>query len=134
MGKGVDKLFLKLGNVPIIAHTLMKFQNCQAIKHINLVVRADARGDFQAVTRDYRISKVRQIVLGGAERQNSVWNGLEAVSASTKLVAIQDAARPCTSEALIEATQGLDYFFVPKVSRYDGESQCFHCFPSGSRT
>lgn len=104
MGKGVDKLFLKLGDVPIIAHTLMKFQNCQAVKHINLVVRADARGNFQAVTRDYRIAKVRQIVGGGAERQNSVWNGLEALPKGTDIVLIHDGARPCVTDELINRT------------------------------
>jgi 2-C-methyl-D-erythritol 4-phosphate cytidylyltransferase len=35
---------------------------------------------------------------------SSVWNGLEAVSPETQIVAIQDAARPCTSEELIVAT------------------------------
>ncbi|MBI5819091.1 MAG: 2-C-methyl-D-erythritol 4-phosphate cytidylyltransferase [Verrucomicrobia bacterium] len=104
MGKGVDKLFLKLGKAPIIAHTLMKFQNCQAVKHINLVVRADARGDFQAVIRDYRISKVRQVVVGGAERQNSVWNGLQALPKGVDIVLIHDGARPCVSDALINQT------------------------------
>ena len=41
---------------------------------------------------------------GGKERQDSVWNGLEALSPGTEIVAIQDAARPCTSPALIAAT------------------------------
>ena len=104
MGKGVDKLFLKLGEVPLIAHTLMKFQNCQAVKHIYLVVRADARGDFQAVIRDCRISKVRQVVIGGVERQNSVWNGLQALHAGTDFVLIHDGARPCVSNVLIQQT------------------------------
>src|ERR1700719_2328480 len=44
------------------------------------------------------------MLIGGAERQDSVWNGLEALSPETKIVAIQDAARPCTTEALIAAT------------------------------
>jgi 2-C-methyl-D-erythritol 4-phosphate cytidylyltransferase len=38
------------------------------------------------------------------QRQDSVWNGLEALSPSAEIVAIQDAARPCTSLDLIEAT------------------------------
>jgi len=42
--------------------------------------------------------------VGGAERQDSVWNGLEALSAKTEIVAIHDAARPCTSEELVAAT------------------------------
>jgi 2-C-methyl-D-erythritol 4-phosphate cytidylyltransferase len=49
-------------------------------------------------------SKPFRLVAGGAERQDSVWNGLLHLAAGTEIVAIQDAARPCTSEALIEAT------------------------------
>ncbi|MCX6894601.1 MAG: 2-C-methyl-D-erythritol 4-phosphate cytidylyltransferase, partial [Verrucomicrobia bacterium] len=45
-----------------------------------------------------------RLVGGGAERQDSVWNGLEALSPKTEIVAIQDAARPCTSAELIAAT------------------------------
>jgi 2-C-methyl-D-erythritol 4-phosphate cytidylyltransferase len=41
---------------------------------------------------------------GGKERQDSVWSGLEKLAPGTELVAIQDAARPCTTEALLEAT------------------------------
>jgi 2-C-methyl-D-erythritol 4-phosphate cytidylyltransferase len=43
-------------------------------------------------------------VVGGAERQDSVWNGLEALSPAAEIVAIQDAARPCTSGELIAVT------------------------------
>ena len=45
-----------------------------------------------------------RLVLGGKERQDSVWNGLEALSNLCELVAIHDGARPCTPISLIEAT------------------------------
>jgi 2-C-methyl-D-erythritol 4-phosphate cytidylyltransferase len=38
------------------------------------------------------------------ERQDSVWNGLAALASGTDIVAIQDAARPCTTAELIAAT------------------------------
>ena len=53
---------------------------------------------------NFNFKKPFKMVAGGMERQDSVWNGLEALSSETEIVAIQDAARPCTSEALIEAT------------------------------
>ena len=37
-----------------------------------------------------------QLVAGGAERQDSVWNGVNATAAGSEIVAIQDGARPCT--------------------------------------
>jgi 2-C-methyl-D-erythritol 4-phosphate cytidylyltransferase len=45
-----------------------------------------------------------RLVSGGVERQDSVWNGLTALSPQAQIVAIQDAARPCTSGELIVET------------------------------
>ncbi|MEO5802167.1 MAG: 2-C-methyl-D-erythritol 4-phosphate cytidylyltransferase, partial [Verrucomicrobiota bacterium] len=42
--------------------------------------------------------------IGGKERQDSVWNGLEQLSSNSEIVAIQDGARPVTSETLILET------------------------------
>ena len=49
-------------------------------------------------------SKPFRLVAGGKERQDSVWNGLEALAKRCKIVAVQDGARPCTSHELIDAT------------------------------
>ena len=59
---------------------------------------------FLELAEKYGFQKSFRLVAGGAERQDSVWNGLAAVSPATEMVAIQDAARPCTSEDLIAAT------------------------------
>ena len=64
----------------------------------------DAEPTFQALVEQYRFTKPHRLVAGGAERQDSVWNGLQALSPNAEIVAIQDAARPCTSLELIEAT------------------------------
>lgn len=106
MGKDVDKLFIPLGDAPLIAHTLARFQNCKTVKFVVLVVRGDGRaqGDYQRVVRDHRISKVRQIIAGGAERRDSVWNGLRALPAGVEIVVIHDGARPCVPDMLIEET------------------------------
>ena len=60
--------------------------------------------EFSKLAAQFKFSKTFHVVVGGAERQDSVWNGLAALSPKTEIVAIQDAARPCTSEALIAAT------------------------------
>jgi 2-C-methyl-D-erythritol 4-phosphate cytidylyltransferase len=59
---------------------------------------------FSEVAQAQKFRKPFTIVGGGKERQDSVWNGISAVPAGTEIVAIQDAARPCTTEALITAT------------------------------
>jgi 2-C-methyl-D-erythritol 4-phosphate cytidylyltransferase len=104
MGPNVDKIFLELAGKPVIAHTWQRFANAKCIDEIILVVRDGMQSAFREIADKFSIKKSFRLVVGGKERQDSVWNGLEAVSPNTEIVAIQDAARPCTSETLIEAT------------------------------
>jgi 2-C-methyl-D-erythritol 4-phosphate cytidylyltransferase len=69
-----------------------------------LVLREGREGAFAELAGKLNLTKPYRFVAGGRERQDSVWNGLEALSPTAEIVAIQDAARPCTSLALIEAT------------------------------
>jgi len=104
MGAGVDKLFLQIAGRPVVAHTWQRFDQADCIDQIVVVVRDGSQEEFIRMAEQYCFSKSHRIVTGGAARQDSVWNGLEALSPETQVVAIQDAARPCITEALIEAT------------------------------
>jgi 2-C-methyl-D-erythritol 4-phosphate cytidylyltransferase len=104
MGPEVDKIFLELAGLPVVAHTWRRFEDASCIHHIVLVVREGFQSAFEELARSCDFKKRFDIVVGGKERQDSVWNGLEAVPAGTEIVAIQDAARPCATEALIAAT------------------------------
>ena len=104
MGGETDKLFLSLAGRPLVAHTWQRFDRAGCIAEIVLVVREGRQKAFEELAATCGFHKPFRLVAGGLERQDSVWNGLEKLSPGTKIVAIQDAARPCTSEALIEAT------------------------------
>jgi 2-C-methyl-D-erythritol 4-phosphate cytidylyltransferase len=104
MGTQVDKLFLELDGCPIAAHTWRRFEEAECIDELLLVVREGMQTAFAELAQKHRFRKKYAIVAGGKERQDSVWNGLEALSPGAEIVAIQDAARPCTSPALIAAT------------------------------
>lgn len=104
MGPKMDKLFLEVAERPVVAHTWQRFNDAKCIDEIVLVVRRGRRAAFEELAAKFKFQKPFRIVAGGAERQDSVWNGLEALSARTEIVAIHDAARPCTSEELIAAT------------------------------
>ncbi|MGA3285019.1 MAG: 2-C-methyl-D-erythritol 4-phosphate cytidylyltransferase [Verrucomicrobiota bacterium] len=101
---GMDKLFLEVAGRPVVAHTWRRFNDAECINEIIMVVRKGMRPAFEELAAKFKFQKLFRIVVGGAERQDSVWNGLEALSATTEIVAIHDAARPCTSEELIAAT------------------------------
>lgn len=104
MGPNVDKLFLELAGRPIVAHTWRAFDSCPEISEVILVVRPGAEPDFEALARSENLSKPWRFAAGGAERQNSVWNGLQQVSPAAEFVCVQDGARPCTTHAIIRET------------------------------
>lgn len=104
MGSKVDKLFLELNGRPVVAHTWQRLEDTAAVHEVILVIRDGLQSAFEDLARKYNFRKPFQLVTGGKERQDSVWNGLAAVSPTTEIVAIQDGARPCTSPALIQTT------------------------------
>ena len=104
MGPGADKLFLEIAGRPVVAHTWQRFNDAPGIEEIILVVRDGMQAAFAELARTFNLHKPHRLVAGGAARQDSVWNGLEALSSHAQVVAIQDGARPCTSPELIAAT------------------------------
>ncbi len=104
MGANVDKLWLEVAGRPVVAHTWQQFNDAAGVDEIILVVRDGMQSHFHELAAQFHFQKPFKLVVGGAERQDSVWSGLEAVSPKTEIVAIQDAARPCTSAELIAAT------------------------------
>jgi 2-C-methyl-D-erythritol 4-phosphate cytidylyltransferase len=104
MGPGVDKLFLEVAGKPVVLHTWQRLDSSSAIDEIIVVVREGMRGAFEDLAVAVQFKKPFRLTMGGRERQESVWNGLQAVSPATEVVVIQDAARPCTTGALISAT------------------------------
>jgi 2-C-methyl-D-erythritol 4-phosphate cytidylyltransferase len=104
MGPNVDKLFLELNGCPVVAHTWRRFDQAPGIDDIVIVVRDGMQGAFAQLAKEHSFTKPFRVAVGGRERQNSVWNGLEALPRDADIVAIQDAARPCTSAGLIAAT------------------------------
>jgi len=104
MGPGVDKLFLEVAGRPVIAHIWERFDGAPCIDEIVVVVRDGMESAFEDLGRKSGFRKPARFVIGGPERQDSVWNGLQAIRADADLVAIQDAARPCTPLEVIEAT------------------------------
>lgn len=102
MGQGpLPKQFLCVGGVPILAHTLTRFEHVMAIDQIILVTRQQDRARCEQILAEYEISKISTIVAGGKERQDSVWQGLQAVHPQTTIVLIHDVARMFVTSAII---------------------------------
>lgn len=104
MGPNMDKLFLEVCGRPVVAHTWKRFELADDVDEIVMVVRDGMQEAFAKLAKEHRFRKPHRIVAGGSERQDSVWNGLQALGKEAKIAAVQDGARPCTSEELISAT------------------------------
>jgi 2-C-methyl-D-erythritol 4-phosphate cytidylyltransferase len=103
-GPDRDKLFLEVAGRPVVAHTWARFETAPSVDNLVVVVRDGLQPAFSELAAQYGFRKPFRFAPGGQERQDSVWNGLQALPPDTEVVAIQDAARPCTDLELIEAT------------------------------
>ena len=104
MGAGTDKAFLSLGSRPLVAWSLLAFEQCPDIDQMVLVIRKEQQLAARSVAQMFGISKLRAIVAGGVRRQDSVANGLAALDPETRIVAVHDGARPCITSDLISET------------------------------
>jgi 2-C-methyl-D-erythritol 4-phosphate cytidylyltransferase len=103
MESDVSKQYLLLKGIPILAHTLRAFQAPAIVNDIFLVIPPqDLQYVQEKIIDCYGISKARQILSGGKERQDSVKNGLDAVDKSYDIVLVHDGVRPFVSLKLIE--------------------------------
>lgn len=104
MGGTIPKQYLDLGGTPILARTIMVFQAHPLIDRIVVTVPAGEE-DFcrTSVVEHYQLSKVNRIVIGGATRQESVYNGLRELG-EADIVAIHDGVRPLVSATVITET------------------------------
>jgi 2-C-methyl-D-erythritol 4-phosphate cytidylyltransferase len=92
MGGGRNKLWLPLAGEPILVHTVRLFASHPEVQETVLVVNEQDQADVQDLLQAEGISV--SLVLGGAERQDSVRNGLQALSPECSYVLVHDAARP----------------------------------------
>ena len=98
-----NKIFIPLGRYSIIQRTLQNVAKLEGLKEIILVV-ADGEQDYMAEhIKVLELTVPIQIVLGGAERQDSVACGLKAFDESTDIVLVHDGARPLASTEMFSA-------------------------------
>lgn len=93
MGSQRNKLLLPLLGKPIVAWTLLAAEAAQTIQWIGLISQPEDWEDFKAILADLSLTKPVVFIQGGLTRQESVYNGLQALPAEAKHVLIHDGAR-----------------------------------------
>jgi 2-C-methyl-D-erythritol 4-phosphate cytidylyltransferase len=103
MGKAVAKQFLPLGDKPMLAHTLLVFQRAPEIDEIiPILSQEDMENCLRDVIEQYHITKVKTLVVGGKERQDSVKNGLQKLEKDASIVLVHDGVRPFVTHEMIK--------------------------------
>jgi 2-C-methyl-D-erythritol 4-phosphate cytidylyltransferase len=89
------KQMIELGGVPLLVHTLRRFEQCEAINQIILVLQPSLTSEVLALISRHNLKKVSRVVAGGAERQDSVYRGLLVIKPEDAgIIVVHDAVRP----------------------------------------
>lgn len=100
MGTKECKQFLTFQDRPVLIHTLHIFETHPEVDEIVVAVREDEIGRVRRMIEEAGLKKVTHVVPGGAERQESVYRGLKALS--SEWVLVHDAVRPFVSHEAID--------------------------------
>jgi 2-C-methyl-D-erythritol 4-phosphate cytidylyltransferase len=93
MGSERNKLLLKLLEKPLLAWSLLAAEKAVTIEWIGVMGQSEDFADWQNILRQLNLTKPVKLILGGETRQQSVYNGLQALPADAQRVLIHDGAR-----------------------------------------
>ncbi|BAZ80370.1 MAG: 2-C-methyl-D-erythritol 4-phosphate cytidylyltransferase [Sphaerospermopsis sp.] len=103
MGADRNKLLLKVRSKTLIAWTLLAAEAASAISWIGIISQPHDWEDFKAILADLKLTKPVEFIPGGATRQESVYNGLQALPGNAEQVLIHDGARCLATPDLFNA-------------------------------
>lgn len=116
MNSEINKQYIEIAGVPVLARTIEVFQKCTLVNSIIVVVNEeDINFCRHEIVDKYNYTKVKSLVSGGTERQNSVYKGLCAVNVSAygncEIVLIHDGARPfVTKKNIVDCVEAVKSF------------------------
>jgi 2-C-methyl-D-erythritol 4-phosphate cytidylyltransferase len=104
-GDNLPKQFISLSGKPVIAHSVLTFENLDFVKNIVVVVPENwVEYTRREVVEKFNLKKVCSVVSGGSERQESVLRGFKAIPDKPDIVVVHDGVRPFVTLELIDET------------------------------
>ncbi len=100
----IPKQFLNVENKPILIYTLEAFQQHPNIDEICVVILEGWESILWAYAKQFNITKLKYVVVGGATGQESIFNGLRTIReghSDNDIVIIHDGNRPMVSQDII---------------------------------
>ncbi len=99
---GMDKISLDLEGIPVLIRSLLVLNQCELVHEIIVVTREDLMVQMGKLCKEHSIDKASKILVGGAERLDSVLTGVREAREDADIIAIHDGARPFLSQSLLE--------------------------------
>ncbi|HBG00843.1 MAG TPA: 2-C-methyl-D-erythritol 4-phosphate cytidylyltransferase, partial [Firmicutes bacterium] len=103
MGAQGNKVLLPLDGKPVLAHVLACFSAMDEVRELVVVTREVDRQAVSDLVQKAVPGKRTKVVLGGADRQESVYLGLQSLTPDTDWVIIHDGARPFITPDLVRS-------------------------------
>ena len=116
-----NKVFLQLLGKPMIYYALEAFNGCNSIDEIIVVAKKTDFKKINEIKNQYDFNKIKNIIEGGKERQDSVFNGLASIKTAKKddTIIVHNGSNPLVKEN--EITECID------AAKRFGAAVC--CFP-----
>jgi 2-C-methyl-D-erythritol 4-phosphate cytidylyltransferase len=102
MGGSISKQLLELNGRPVLYYCIKAFNKIEEIDEIIVVVNRKIFGSVKSLIIKSKFKKAKELVIGGKERQYSVYNGLKKLKCHlNQIVLIHDGVRPLVTKKII---------------------------------
>ena len=102
LGADRPKAFVRLGELPLLAESLRRLDECEWIDHVVVVAPPDWEEPAILLAEEVGASKIAACVTGGVTRTDSVRAGVADVPDDAAVILVHDAARPLVDDAVVE--------------------------------
>lgn len=111
---GLSKQMLEIGGMPVIAHTIKAFEDASTVSGIYIAVKQDSIRELEELVSSYGFTKVRAVIEGGKERQDSIRNCIDLIEEEIRrsgttpdAILVHDGARPFIQPEEIDEIAGI---------------------------
>lgn len=105
MGSGISKQFREISGLPVLVRAVGAFSEHPLVDEVYIVTKEEQREFVLShMVKKYGLQKVKAVIAGGEQRQDSVYKGINALSQSVDFVLVHDGARPFVSSDIITRT------------------------------
>lgn len=111
-GSPIPKQYIELRGIPILARTLLAFERVSSLQSIIIAASPDYHDHIRELAITFNITKIKILVAGGSERQDSIRNALHTDAAQlSDIILVHDAVRPFITPTFVQTLIDAAYVY-----------------------